>query len=63
MDEFFVVKVYQRNHPAEPFWRSSIAAHTGGCYVEPVAEINGQSWPFSGSVQTKLRNEAPDSGI
>lgn len=42
----WLVRVYQRNLPAVPFWRSSIAAHTDGRYDEQVADVNGLSWTY-----------------
>lgn len=42
----WLVRVYQRNLPAVPFWRSSIAAYTDGSYDEQVTEVNGRPWSY-----------------
>ena len=44
----WIVRVYHRNQPALPFWRSTISRHTGGEYEEKVCEIDGGTWsPFT----------------
>ena len=42
----WLVRVYQRNLPAVPFWRSAIAAYTDGSYDEQVTEVNDRSWSY-----------------
>lgn len=42
----WLVRVYQRNLPAVPFWRSAISAYTDGGYNEQVTEVGDRSWSY-----------------
>jgi predicted acetyltransferase len=43
---FGLVRVFQANRPALPFWRKTIARFTNGEYEEEVREKNGNLWSF-----------------
>jgi predicted acetyltransferase len=40
----WIVRVFQKNLPAVPFWRSAIGKHTAGEFQEEVCEINNGVW-------------------
>lgn len=42
----WVVRVYQRNLPAIPFWRGAIAEYTRGSFCEEVREVRERPWSF-----------------
>jgi predicted acetyltransferase len=42
----WLVRVYQGNLPALPFWRRIVGAHTGGAYREEVRSVAGRSWSY-----------------
>lgn len=42
----WLVRVFQRNLPAVPFWRSTVAAFTANKYDEQVVEVNGRPWSY-----------------
>jgi predicted acetyltransferase len=42
----WLVRVYQGNRPALPFWRATIDRHTGGAFTEATREVSGRAWSF-----------------
>jgi predicted acetyltransferase len=42
----WLVRVYQGNRPALPFWRSAIGAYTGGAFAEEVRVVTDRSWSY-----------------
>jgi len=42
----WLVRVYQGNSPAVPFWRSAVAAYTGARYREEARTIDGRRWSY-----------------
>jgi len=42
----WLVRVFQPNLPALPFWRRTIAAFTGNAYDEAVRDRNGRPWSW-----------------
>jgi predicted acetyltransferase len=42
----WVVRVFEDNRPAIPFWRTAIAAYTNGSYQEEQRIIKGRAWRF-----------------
>ncbi len=42
----WVVRVYQRNRPALPFWRSVVAGYTGGDFQEDVRSVRDRPWSY-----------------
>ena len=42
----WLVRVFQRNLPAIPFWRSTIGIYASGHHQEEVREIEGKAWSF-----------------
>lgn len=42
----WLVRVFEGNRPALPFWRAAIAAYTNGAYQEEPRLINGRDWRF-----------------
>jgi len=40
----WLVRVFQPNRPALPFWRGAVAGFTGGRFEEQVLERNGNLW-------------------
>jgi predicted acetyltransferase len=42
----WLVRVFQKNQPAIPFWRSSISAFTKGRYDEQTTEVNDRPWSY-----------------
>ena len=42
----WLVRVYEGNLPAVPFWRTIIARHTNDTHVEERRVINGKAWSF-----------------
>ena len=42
----WLVRVFQKNLPAIPFWRGSIATLTGGGYDEEIKEVKGRTWSY-----------------
>ena len=42
----WLVRVYQDNLPALPFWRGAIAAYTGGDFHEEVCVVGDRHWSY-----------------
>ena len=42
----WLVRVFQKNLPAIPFWRGSVGAFTQGRYSEQITEVDGRPWSF-----------------
>jgi len=42
----WLVRVFERNAPAVPFWRRIVSTYTGGSYVEENPTIDGKKWVF-----------------
>lgn len=42
----WLVRVFQKNLPAIPFWRSSVARFTEGRYDEETLEVNERLWSY-----------------
>jgi predicted acetyltransferase len=42
----WLVRVFQGNRPAVPFWRSAIGAYTDGAFAEEVRDVAGRSWSY-----------------
>ena len=42
----WLVRVYQGNLPALPFWRRAIGAYTGGQFREEVQSVNDRIWSY-----------------
>jgi predicted acetyltransferase len=42
----WLVRVYQGNRPAMPFWRGAIARYTGGRFHEEVRSVSDRSWSY-----------------
>jgi len=42
----WLVRVYQGNLPALPFWRGAIAEYSAGEYREEVRTVNGRTWSY-----------------
>lgn len=42
----WLVRVYQRNRPALPFWRAAVGAYTGGRGEESVTDVDGRAWSY-----------------
>lgn len=42
----WVVRVFQRNVPALPFWRVAVSGYTGGSYAEEVCEVDERDWSY-----------------
>jgi len=42
----WLVRVYKKNLPAIPFWRSSVATFTQGRFDEEIKEVNGHTWSY-----------------
>jgi predicted acetyltransferase len=42
----WLVRVFEANQPAVPFWRSTIAAYTDGAYLEERRLRNDRPWRF-----------------
>jgi len=42
----WLVRVYQRNLPAVPFWRSAISAYTEGQFSEQVVTVRDRPWSY-----------------
>ncbi|NJN50905.1 MAG: hypothetical protein HC809_03095 [Gammaproteobacteria bacterium] len=42
----WVVRVFQGNLPAVPFWRGAVARYTDGSSREEVREVNGRKWSY-----------------
>jgi predicted acetyltransferase len=40
----WLVRVFQPNRPALPFWRQAVTGFTGGRFVEQILEKNGNLW-------------------
>lgn len=48
----WLVRVFEGNRPAVPFWRNAIAAYTSGAYQEEHRLIKGRDWRFFHFVRT-----------
>ncbi|MEZ5558616.1 MAG: hypothetical protein R3E86_08765 [Pseudomonadales bacterium] len=42
----WVVRVYQRNLPALPFWRATVSAYTDGRFVERILSVRDRPWSY-----------------
>jgi predicted acetyltransferase len=42
----WLVRVFQGNRPALPFWRAAIGRYTGGGYSEEERDVNGRRWSY-----------------
>jgi len=42
----WVVRVFQGNRPAVPFWRTAVAAYTSGAGREDVRTVNTRTWSY-----------------
>jgi predicted acetyltransferase len=42
----WLVRVYQDNRPAVPFWRGTIARYTGGSFREETRTVSDRSWSY-----------------
>ena len=42
----WLVRVYQGNAPAIPFWRKSISRYTQGRQIEERRDVNGKAWSY-----------------
>ncbi|MCZ6852674.1 MAG: hypothetical protein O7G86_02040 [Gammaproteobacteria bacterium] len=42
----WVVRVFQRNLPALPFWRAAVSVYTGGAFDEDIREMEGHRWSY-----------------
>ena len=42
----WLVRVFQRNLPAMPFWRNTIDGYTDSNYSETVHRVNGYAWSY-----------------
>ena len=42
----WLVRVYQGNRPAMPFWRRVIGDYTGGRFRESTVDANGRAWSY-----------------
>ena len=42
----WVVRVFQNNLPALPFWRVVVSGYTGGAYEENIREVEGLRWSY-----------------
>ena len=42
----WLVRVFEGNVPAVPFWRAAVAAYAGGEYTEETRVIKGKAWRF-----------------
>lgn len=45
-DGGWLVRVFQPNEPALPFWRDTISSFTGGRFDEEIREKNDQLWSY-----------------
>lgn len=42
----WLVRVYEGNRPAVPFWRSAIASYTNGAFREELRTVKDKDWRF-----------------
>ena len=42
----WVVRVFQHNLPALPFWRVAVSGYTDGVYEEDFREVEGNGWSY-----------------
>lgn len=42
----WLVRVFQRNEPAMPFWRTTIGTYTGDAFTETVHKEKGNPWSY-----------------
>ena len=42
----WVVRVFQNNLPALPFWRMAVSGFTGDAYDEEIREVEGNRWSY-----------------
>ena len=42
----WLVRVFEGNVPAVPFWRAAVASYSGGVYSEETRVITGKAWRF-----------------
>ncbi len=42
----WVVRVFQHNLPALPFWRVAVSGYTSGAYDEDIHQVEGHPWSY-----------------
>lgn len=42
----WLVRVFDDNRPAIPFWRNAVAVYTGDCYQEEQRNVKDRQWRF-----------------
>jgi len=42
----WIVRVYQKNLPALPFWRTAVSSYTGGRFHEEVLSVRDRPWSY-----------------